>query len=48
LVFHKNRERVFIIGIRDDEDNEFSFPRKERLNKRLKDILENEVNEKYF
>jgi DNA (cytosine-5)-methyltransferase 1 len=44
----QNRERVFIIGIRDDEDNNFDFPKKERLTKRLKDVLENEVDEKYF
>jgi DNA (cytosine-5)-methyltransferase 1 len=44
----QNRERVFIIGIRDDADNDFDFPKKERLTKRLKDVLENEVDEKYF
>lgn len=44
----QNRERVFIIGIRDDQDNNFDFPKKERLIRRLKDVLENEVDEKYF
>ena len=44
----QNRERVFIIGIRDDKDNVFSFPKEEHLTKRLKDVLETEVNEKYF
>lgn len=44
----QNRERVFIIGIRDDEDNQFQFPKEEHLTKRLKDVLENEVDEKYF
>ena len=44
----QNRERVFIIGIRDDEDNNFTFPAEEHLNKRLKDVLEEEVDEKYF
>lgn len=44
----QNRERVFLIGIRDDSDNNFRFPIEEKLNKRLKDILENEVDEKYF
>ena len=44
----QNRERVFIIGIRDDQDNNFRFPVEEHLTKRLKDVLENEVNEKYF
>lgn len=44
----QNRERIFIIGIRDDQDNEFRFPKEEFLNKKLKDILEYEVDEKYF
>jgi len=44
----QNRERVFIIGIRDDEDNDFQFPRPLPLTKRLKDVLESEVDEKYF
>ena len=44
----QNRERVFIIGIRDDEDNVFQFPKEEHLTKRLKDVLESEVHEKYF
>jgi len=44
----QNRERIFIIGIRDDADNEFKFPKPFHLIKRLKDVLENEVDEKYF
>lgn len=44
----QNRERIFIIGIRDDEDNDFSFPKPFPLEKRLKDVLESEVDEKYF
>lgn len=44
----QNRERVFIIGIRDDEDNDFSFPKEVHLEKRLKDVLETDVDEKYF
>lgn len=44
----QNRERVFLIGIRDDADNHFQFPREEHLIKRLKDVLEDEVDEKYF
>lgn len=44
----QNRERVFIIGIRDDEDNNFQFPKPFPLTKRLKDILETNVDEKYF
>jgi len=44
----QNRERVFLIGIRDEIDNNFSFPAEEHLTKRLKDVLESEVDEKYF
>ena len=44
----QNRERVFIIGIRDDVDNDFSFPKEVPLTKRLKDVLESEVDEKYY
>ncbi len=44
----QNRERVFLIGIRDDADNRFQFPREEHLSNRLKDVLEDEVSEEYF
>lgn len=44
----QNRERVFIVGIRDDADNSFQFPKEEHLTKKLKDVLESEVDEKYF
>jgi len=44
----QNRERVFIIGIRDDKDNNFRFPSEEHLSKRLKDILEDNIDDKYF
>jgi DNA (cytosine-5)-methyltransferase 1 len=44
----QNRERVFLIGIRDDSDNTFRFPSEEHLTKRLKDVLEEEVDDKYF
>jgi len=44
----QNRERVFLIGIRDDKDNKFQFPKEEHLVKRLKDVLENNVLDKYF
>ena len=44
----QNRERVFLVGIRDDVDNSFQFPREEHLTKRLKDVLEENVDEKYF
>lgn len=44
----QNRERIFIIGIRDDKDNDFRFPKEEHLAKKLKDVLESEVNDKYY
>jgi DNA (cytosine-5)-methyltransferase 1 len=44
----QNRERVFIIGIRDDSDNTFRWPVEEHLTKRLKDVLEDDVANKYF
>jgi DNA (cytosine-5)-methyltransferase 1 len=44
----QNRERVFLIGIRDDSDNTFRFPAEEHLTKRLKDVLEDYVDDKYF
>lgn len=44
----QNRERVFIIGIRDDADNTFRFPAEEFLTKRLKDVLDDDVDDKYF
>jgi DNA (cytosine-5)-methyltransferase 1 len=44
----QNRERIFIIGVRDDVDNNFHFPKPIHLTKRLKDVLESEVDEKYF
>jgi DNA (cytosine-5)-methyltransferase 1 len=42
------RERVFIVGIRDDEDNQFSWPKPVPLKTKLIDLLEPEVEEKYF
>lgn len=44
----QNRERVFIIGIRDDADNNFAWPKPICLEKRLKDVLETNVDEKYY
>lgn len=44
----QNRERVFLIGIRDDHDNTFTWPEEEELTKRLKDVLEDNVDDKYF
>ena len=44
----QNRERVFLIGIRNDLPNDFVFPRTIPLELRLKDILEDNVDEKYY
>lgn len=44
----QNRERVFIVGIRDDVDNDFRWPKEEQLTKKLKDVLESDIDEKYF
>lgn len=45
----QNRERVYTVSIRKDIDNgNFKFPEKEELKLRLKDMLENEVDEKYY
>lgn len=44
----QNRERVFLIGIRNDLPNDFNFPRTIPLELRLKDVLEENVDEKYY
>lgn len=45
----QNRERVFVISIRKDIDNgTFKFPKKFPLQLRLKDMLEGEVDEKFY
>ena len=42
----QNRERIFIVGFKDAR--QFSFPVGESLTIRLKDILQYEVNKKYY
>lgn len=45
----QNRERLFIVSIRKDVDNKsFKFPEKIPLKTYLKDLLEKEVEEKYY
>lgn len=44
----QNRERVFTISVRHDIDNGYEFPKKQPLEIRLKNILENEVDEKFY
>lgn len=43
----QNRERVFVVSILDDTSR-FEFKEKIKLNKRIKDILDDEVEEKFF
>ena len=44
----QNRERVFIISIKKDIDKGYEFPEPFPLQLRLKDMLEDEVEEKYY
>lgn len=44
----QNRERVFIISIRKDIDKGFTFPDPIPLGLRLKDMLDDEVEEKFY
>ena len=44
----QNRERVFIVSVRNDIDKKYTFPAPIKLELRLKDILEKEVDEKYY
>ena len=45
----QNRERIFIISIRKDIDTgAFTFPEKQELKLRVKDMLEPVVDEKYY
>lgn len=44
-----NRERIFVLGFLDKKEwLKFEFPKKEKLTKSLKDILESSVDEKYY
>lgn len=45
----QNRERVFVVSIRKDVDTHgYTFPEPFKLNRRLKDVLETNVDEKYY
>ena len=44
----QNRERVFAVSIRNDIDQSFEFPSEQKLEKRLKDVLESNVDTKYY
>lgn len=44
----QNRERVFVVSIRKDLNQTYMFPEPVPLKTRLKDLLETEVDEKYY
>jgi len=44
----QNRERVFTVSTRNDLDVDFKFPEPQELTIRLKDVLEPQVDEKYY
>ena len=44
----QNRERVFVVSIRKDINQGYTFPEPIKLEKRLKDVLEENVDEKYY
>ena len=44
----QNRERIWFVCIRKDLNQGFEFPKEQELNIYLKDILEDEVEEKYY
>lgn len=44
----QNRERVFVISIRKDLNQDFNFPPRQELKLTLKDLLEENVDEKYI
>lgn len=44
----QNRERVFVLSIRNDIDIDYEFPKPFPLDIKLADVLEDEVDEKYY
>lgn len=44
----QHRERVFVVSVRKDIKLDFKFPEKQELKLKLKDMLEDNVDEKYF
>lgn len=44
----QNRERIFTISIRDDVEMNFTFPQKQPLKLKLRDLLDENVDEKYY
>lgn len=45
----QNRERIYIVGFKDEKKlNRFEFPEPIKLTKTINDILETEIDEKYY
>lgn len=44
----QNRERVFLVSVRDDVDLRYFFPNPFKLERMLKDLLEKNVDERYY
>lgn len=44
----QNRERVFVVGIRNDINKKFDFPKGNNNYVKIKDILQDKVDEKYY
>ena len=44
----QNRERIFVVSIRNDIKKDFKFPEEKDSGLRLKDILEDNVDEKFY
>lgn len=45
----QNRKRIFVVSIRKDIDNhQFEFPKKKELKLKLKDMLEDNVDKKFY
>lgn len=44
----QNRERIFLVSIRKDISDKYYFPQPIKFEKRFKDVLESNVDEKYY
>lgn len=44
----QNRSRIFMVSVRNDLNQQYEFPRPFPLELRLKDLLEDEVDEKFY
>ena len=45
----QNRERIFLVSVREDcEPEQYYFPKAQKLTRVMKDVLEQNVDEKYY